>query len=826
MNSKLSRPSPAPPTRYQPPRDVGEPHLTLNLGRVIMALRRRRWLIAVCIVTSMVAAAAYTKFSTPVFQATSIVRFESEQVNLPQLVQILSTENRIGTEVDILKRRTAAEAVVDSLGLRADLTSPRHAATSSMFSVLRVAPDADLYRLVIRPGAHGEAVAFGPGGDTTRIAFHSDDTVRIGGVTFLLTSAARGVPELAVRVASTSAAVRAFESGLDVSRPSREADLVAIKYEGRDPVRVSAVANLLAEQLISRRRQLQIGRSENNIRFLQDQLDTLGKQLRIAEDTLRAYRESAGAVDAQEAARTQVGRLAQIQADRGALVAERDALAKLLDQVRSDSAKALPGDPTLSRTLMSFPTLLRNQAAGQLFGALTTVENERAELLVRRTPQDPDVQVLSDRIRELDGQLEGIAETYLQGLTDQVDALNNVARGFGTALDSLPGKEVEAARRERAVKVDQDLYSLIQTRLKEAQITGGMDDPSVHIVDRAVVPDGPVRPRPLINLTLALVLGTMVGVTVSIGREVTDRIVRTRADALLGTGVPVLGAVPRVERRLPQLPGRRRSHGSGPSQLVLGRTETSSQAASDAGTGRAAARLRPLMVTRAEAPPAYVESLNQLYANLMLTYRETPLQVVAVTSPLPGEGKTLTSINLALTVASRGRRVLLVDADLRRGLINTVFAAHRRPGLSELLNDVARAEDCLRVVPVGETGTMTILPTGALLNTPGPLLRIDRVRQVLGALAPQFDLVIVDTPPVNLLADAALLGAAADAVLVVVRTGHTSIDTLQYAMDQLSSARAPVVGTVLNDVDLRRHRDDDASYRYLVEAEQYYQGRS
>ena len=237
-------------------------------------------------------------------------------------------------------------------------------------------------------------------------------------------------------------AVALFQSSLQVSRPDRDADLIAVQVRASDPGQAAAAANLLTQQLISGRHGVQLARTGSTIDFLKHQLDTLGTQLRRAEDALRAYRERAGVVDAEEEARTQVRRLADIEADRGAVEAERQALALLVRQMRSDSARALPGGQAKSRGLISFPTLFKNAAASELLAALAQVENERSALLVRRKPEDPDVQVLTARIRELDAQLQGIAETYLQGLTNQVGALREVARGFGGALNTLPKKEV------------------------------------------------------------------------------------------------------------------------------------------------------------------------------------------------------------------------------------------------------------------------------------------------------------------------------------------------------------------------------------------------
>jgi capsular exopolysaccharide synthesis family protein len=803
-----------------------------TFGAFTAVLRRHRLLVALCVLLAVVLGEAYTLLASRVYEATSVLRFELEQVNLPQLVQQLSTENRINTEIEVLRGRSAAAAVIDSLGLRARLVAPRRGRASDFFSVLRVAPATDTLTLIVRAkGGSFEAKRADPTLD--EVSGTVGDTLQTSGVSLAVTPAALQVAELRLKVVSLDEAVRSFESGLTVSRPARDADLIAARVRSSDPVLAAATANLLAQQLISGRQGVQMARTGSTVRFLKQQLDTLGIQLRAAEDALRGYRERLGVVDAEEEARTQVKRLAQVQADRGAVEAERQALALLVEQMRSDSAQALPGGQAKSRGLISFPTLFRNQAASELLGALAQVENERSSLLVRRKPEDPDVQVLTARIRELDAQLQGIAETYLQGLTNQVSALEEVARGFGGALNRLPKKEVQTARLEREVKVQQELYTLIQTRLKEAEITQAMEDPSVRIVDAAVVPERPVRPKPLLNLALSLLLGSLLGVGAALGRELSNRSVRTRADALLGSGLPILGAIPRVDARSVKLlprPSRRRRHTHQQRHKGLHRAARRLRRALT-GAGRsegygAASRIESLLVTRSETPVAYVESFNQLHANLILAHQERQPKIVVFTSPLPGEGKTLSSINFALTLAGRGLRVLLIDADLRCGLVHEVFGSDRQPGFAELLSGSARFEDGARRILVGENAALVILPAGAPVQNPGRQLGIERVREVLEALAPRFDLIIIDSPPVNILADAALLGSAADAVVLVVRAGHTRIEALRYATDQLTAARAPVIGTLLNDIDLRRHSDDDGSYHYLTEVERYYAGRS
>ena len=781
---------------YSPYGDTREPTLR-GLG---VALLRHRLLLFLSILITVGLGVAYTFWVRPVYEATSVVRFEVERLDLPQLVQLVYSENLISTEMEVLRGRSAAEAVIDSLGLRARLVTPRRGRISRLFSVLRVSPTADTGTLVLHARGKGAFTISRAGSIRSIAVARIGDTTRVAGVMLGLAPAALDVPELRLRVDLLDDAIRRFESALSVSRPARDADLIAIRTRAPDPAQAAAMANLLARNLVAERQEVRRGRTGVAVAFLTQQDDSLSRQLHAAEDSLRAYQERARVVDVPEQARVQVGRLAQLQADIAGVRAERDAFATLVGQLRrADSTGYSLGGQAPSRRLMAFPSLLRNQSASVLLGALAQVETERSQLLIRRMPMDSDVQVLTGRIREIEAQLQGIAESYLQSLTNQVASLEGEAGRFGAQLNALPEKELQVARRERDTRVLSDLSVLVQTRLKEAQITGAALDPTVRVADAAAPPLRPVRPKLLVNLALTLVLGMLLGVMASLAREHGDRTVRSRADALAVGGLPVLGAIPRVNHRgSGALPWRRRQ-----------------------ARDRAIASL---LVTGRGTTPAYIESFNQLFANLALAYRQRPMKVVVFTSPLPGEGKTLSAINFALTGASRGLRILLIDADLRCGVVSSVLKCSRTPGFAELLGGTARLADALRRVDVGQAESLGVVPSGALQKTPGRVLTIKKVQEILGALARPVDFVVIDTPPVNLLADAALLGSAADAVLLVVRAGHTQADDLRYAMDQLEAAHAPVLGTLLNDIDLRRHASYDGAYRYVAQAKRYYVG--
>ncbi len=787
---------------------------------------RQRWVLLGCLALSVGAVMAYTWWTRPVYQASSMVRFEHEQVNLPQLVEQLTTESRISTEMEVLQGRSAADAVIDSLGLRASLVSPRRGRVTTLFPTLWVAAEADTGTLRFKLDGDSGYAVWREGNPAGAVYAPLGERATVAGVTLALSRAAVGEPEIELHIASQEDALRDFKQTLKVSRPARDADLIEVAYRAGDPEVAARVANYLAEYLIASRQTELERRTGLAVNFLRNQVDSVRAELKRAEDTLQAYRTRAQAVDPAEQARTQVARLATLEADRAGLESERAALAALMEKIRFDSA-ASPDGPSPYRRLLGFPTILKNQLASELLGSLTVLENERSALLRRRTWLDPDVVSLTARIDDLDAQLKGIATSYLEGLGSQVAGLEQTGRQFGRSLDSLPRIAIQTARLQREATILQELYGTMQTRLKEAEIVRAMQDPAVRVVDRAFAAERPLRPRPKLNLALALIMGTMLGLSVSLGREMSDKSVRSRSDALLASGLPVLGAIPRVHDGIPRA---LRKLGRGRKLKTVGEilrsadqeTETQVMGAFGPPASEAAAELAERLVIRPDAPGAYTEAFNQLQANLALAFEDQPLKVLVFTSPLPGEGKTLTAINYALTAAARGKKVLLIDADTRCGVVNQVFGCSRQPGFTELLGDKTRLEDGVRAVIVDAYTSFALLPTGGLLTGPSRELTVERIRQTLTAMRGRFDVVVIDSPPVNILADAALLGSAADGVILVARAGKTRREALSFAMDQLTAARAPVIGTLLNDIDLRRQQYDDGAYRYLAEVEKYH----
>ncbi|MDP9348157.1 MAG: polysaccharide biosynthesis tyrosine autokinase, partial [Gemmatimonadota bacterium] len=494
------------------------------------------------------------------------------------------------------------------------------------------------------------------------------------------------------------------------------------------------------------------------------------------------------------------------------------ALGRMLAQARTASRES--GGASPYRRLLAFPSLLRNQAASEMLGSLAKLEDQRAELLTRRKPGDADVQVLTRRIDELEGQMAGMVTAYEQGLSNQVASIDATLGKFESRLNRLPAKELEFARLSRQTKVLGDMYGLLQTRLKEAEIAEAVQDASVRVVDPARLLSRPAGPAEPMVLGISGLFGLLLGIALGFVREYRDVSVHSRGDLQAATGLPVLGWIPRLEGLAGESNGISATLRGIQGRLLprARRTEVALAEVAPAIPALPASRL--LGDGRPHASAA--ESYEWVHRNVLFSRPDSPVRTLLVTSSLPGEGKTTTAAGLAMTLARRGHKVLLVDADLRRGGVSQQLRAPRGQGLSELLVGAASFGQVVQSLDAGDGKALHYLPAGALPADPAQLLGSVRAAVLMEWLRERYYLVILDSAPLNIFADAAVLGEHTDGVVLVARAGVTPFDALVHCAEQCRTAQLPVLGTVLNAVDPARDGGYDAAYRWYQYGKAYY----
>ena len=824
----------------------------LWLARVWQAVRFHWLLIAAGTAVGIAIAMFLTSRATPIYQAAASLQIQDKQPNLPEVFKTLSTGTEINTDMEVLRSRALVDVTASALALRVRVVQPNRVSRASFCSS----------RIEVDDGAPG-LYQFQLQDDDRYIVTDATDGSSLGFATPGVPMVFRGMrlslkphtPRtsiIVVEVAPVAQTVNGVKQALRIDQASLGASVVTLSYEDTDPVLVRQVPNMVMARFIARRQNALQAEARGTANFLRDQLTTVSAQLAAAEDTLRGFRERERVIDPQTEASSQVTRLVSKESERSSLDAERVAFGRTLEQVTAAAAQHDSGGPSPYRQLLAFPTLLKNQAATALLASLDNVENERTSLLVRRTMDDPDVKILNNRVAEIEEQLHGLAITYLDGLTNQVGSLDTALSDFKRELSTLPRKEVNFSRLERKSKGLEDVFTLLQTRLKQAEIQEGVTDPSVQIVDSAVTPLRPSRPRRGLNLLQGLLGGLLLGCVGAFLREYADKSIRSRHDIMAVTGLPVLGLIPEIRRpngRIalvtsgaryvtpsrsapaalpaapPAPPPPPSKTGSRPRytffDITTEENEPPPRPEPPAPTP-APEDLRPILRVSMSVPGrAAAEAYATLQTNIVFSRTDRAVKVVVVTSALPGDGKTTCATNLALTLTQRGIKTLVIDADLRRGVINRAFDAPLEPGLANVLLGTSSLKAALRKMEVGETrAIMHYLTAGTRADNPTGLIESERMRSLIREMSGEFDRILIDTPPVNVVTDAALLGSWADGVILIARAGVTERPALAYAVDQLRRVRAPLLGVVLNAIDFRRDSAYDNAYRYY-DSEEY-----
>jgi capsular exopolysaccharide synthesis family protein len=345
--------------------------------------------------------------------------------------------------------------------------------------------------------------------------------------------------------------------------------------------------------------------------------------------------------------------------------------------------------------------------------------------------------------------------------------------------------EVEYKPLQRTAEQNNKMYSIISSRQKEIDITGPMKANNVRVLERAIVPGAPVRPKPVQNLLLGLLLGLGTGIGLAFAIEALDNTLKTQTDVEQFLGVPVLGLVPVI--------------GSAGAPEVVQQGDN--------------LRERDLGVFL-DPKSVAAECCRSIRTNILFMSPDHPIRTLVVTSPSPQEGKTTTAINLAVTMAEAGGRVLLLDTDMRRPRLHRSFGVPNNTGISTVVVGKATLEEAIKRTDVPN---LDVLTCGPVPPNPSELIHTDRFALILADCAKLYDRVILDSPPTSAVTDPAVLGNLADGVVLIIKAGETTREAAVHARRQLTAAKARMIGVVVNAIDF-----SNPAYGYEYYYRNYY----
>jgi capsular exopolysaccharide synthesis family protein len=445
------------------------------------------------------------------------------------------------------------------------------------------------------------------------------------------------------------------------------------------------------------------------------------------------------------------------------------------------------------------------QTASQLLETLRAKQADLniqvADLNTQFGPAYPKLVQMNNQLKEVDAQLQlemkkiagrvrGQYTTALRRESMLHDALEKQKQ----EANKLNESAIEYSLLKRDLETNRQLYEGLLEKLKEAGISAGLKSNNFQIVNSARVPTTPVEPNVPRNLGFAFVLGLTSGVGLAFLLEGLDNTVRTTEQAQAISGLPPLGMIP--------LGSKTAREGTPSKRLTLASSNEAVE-----------------LITHVRPQSQMAESYRALRTSLLLSHLGAPPKVIMVTSALPQEGKSTTSINCAVVLAQKGVRVLLIDCDLRRPSIHKTLGMGPRSGLSNVLTGSTTLKQAITVAPT--LPDLDVLPAGAPPPNPAELLASTNMRDVLAELRERYDHIVLDTPPTLSVTDAVVLSPRADAIVLVIRSGSTTKQALRRSRDILTQVNARVSGVLLNAVDLSSP-DYYYYYEYQGKYAQYY----
>ncbi|MGH7797818.1 MAG: GumC family protein [Candidatus Binatia bacterium] len=569
--------------------------------------------------------------------------------------------------------------------------------------------------------------------------------------------------------------------------PVRNTRLVEIIFNTPDAKLSQDLANAHAGSFIQMILENRFSLSQEAKDFLGARLAELRDKVQRAEEKLNRFRQEHGVVSFEKGENIVVDRLVDLNRVLTKAKAERIDAESHYHMTRNKNTEYLS-------------QVLSNPLIQQIKGSLASLEAEKGRLLSIFTNAHPRVEELSQQIiearrglrAEINNIVRGIESSYAAARAREESLEKEATAQQATAL-SLKEVGVDYAVLNEEVIVNRGLYENVLKRLHETNVANDLAASNMQIMQRAELPMLPSSPNWMRNLLLSAILGLLLAVGVAFFLEYMDATVNTPQGVWAAVSLTTLGVVPHLK----SLPGKCQPG------LLQRAPEKRLAAPKDLNHTMS----KELVMARDQLSLT-AESYRTIRAALLLSKAEHPPKVILLTSPAPGEGKTVTTVNLGMALAQSGQTVLVVDADLRKGRCHKLVNVANKDGLANVLTGQVGLRSAIIETAIGN---FYLLPRGVLPPNPADLLMSHKMQQVVNELRNSFDFVLIDSPPAIAVSDAAVISALCDGVLMVFHGQKTTVQAARRAVERLDSISATLLGVILNGVDIRN--PDYVDYR-------------
>jgi capsular exopolysaccharide synthesis family protein len=730
----------------------------VSLQDYLRILYRGRWNIIISFLVVMIAT-IYITFTTPkVYEAVGTIIVESQGSMERNLFDFAYSGNQttlITNQVEILKSRKLAEKVV---------------------------------RTLEEEGYRDSLKIFQPADDGTYMTFLSQ--------------------------------VNWIRQHLEVN-PKKDTDVIEVKFQAGSPFEARSIAN----EVIQNFRALNIELNKQELvdlrDFLEEQLQIKREELRNSEEALKNYREKEKLISLDKETSEAISRYAEAQAQLEQALVEMDAY---LEQKKSleDQLEVRRSSLSTEISVVSSPILEQLQSEyAKLVSEKVTYETLIAQDRVDPSEYKLQLQSIENRLKAQEKRLQEEAqkiasssmvhdplmiaqdltvkileaETQIKGLRAKITALQNIVKDYDTQLSRLPSQSLDLARLTRELEVDQETYNLMTKKLEETRITEASQEENIRILDLAILPDSPIKPKKKLNLMLGALIGLGLGIGLTFLIEYFDDSIKN-PEELEKIGFPILATIPEISTK----------------EVIQNAVSTNGES-EDIGEAR---QIETRLVTHFDPKSPVSEAYRTLRTNIQFKNKKTKQHTILVTSAAPKEGKSTTVANLAITMAQMGNETVLIDGDLRRPVIHSIFNMKKEHGLTNYLIGNSTHKEIIRPTFVEH---LAVIPSGPLPPNPSELLGSDEMKKLLEELKKKFEVILFDSPPVIAVTDASILSTLVDGIVLVIKAHQTHREAIKRAKSLLDTAEARIFGSLLNGVNIEKTYGTNYYYYYY----HYYQ---
>jgi tyrosine-protein kinase Etk/Wzc len=738
-----------------------EPDKVFDLRKLLDKVISYWYWFFLCVVAGIALSWLYLRYATPDYKVNAKILIQDDQKggdspekDMLQQLQIFNSKSNVDNEMEIIKSRSLMEKTVRDLQLNVSYWLEGRLKTAEQFSKLPFSvqwsnlndtlPDAEY---VVRPLSESKVHISAEGIVNKDISWN--DTLHLPeGVMKVVRQPGNNLikENYVLRVVSVDKAVTVYRNKLAVNIPNKQVSTIDLTMTSTIPEK----GELILNELINAYMQLSVDAknriADSTIAFVDNRLALVSHELTGVEKDIQTFKQNNQLADLGEQAKL----LISSTGDFSRQLTEQQVKLSVIE-----SLEKYINDETNNKRIVPSSLVLEDPNFVSIIGKYNGLELERERLLMSNTPSNPVVKNIDEQLVGLRGDLKSNLSSFKTGIQTSIGQLQQRSGAIDKKIQQVPAKERVFLDYSRQQAVKQELYLFLLKKREESAISKSSNLAGARIIDLAKSEAFPYMPK----RALIYLLGMMLGIILpSIGlylRGILSRRVVNKLDITENTPAPILAEV--------------------------GHTD-----------------VKTAVIISKDSVTPVAEQFRALRTNLQFVLRNPSEKVILLTSSMSGEGKTFIATNLAAVLSLSGKKVLLMEMDLRKPKISEKLGLDNRTGFSTW--SIGKTPLSELIQPSGINENCWIISSGPIPPNPAELLLTDATKELFQTLRSRFDYIVVDAPPVGLVTDAQLLASFADATLYLVRQGYTFKQQLQISKELFIFHKMPKMNIIVNDV--------------------------